>query len=51
MNPRLQNYLEMLFVEFKLGRAFLIELVAKFVEFFGQDWCSTVKNSCSTKEK
>lgn len=43
--------LEMLFVELKLGGTFLIELVTELAEFFGQDRCTTVKNTCSKNPK
>lgn len=33
----------MLLVEFKLGWTFLIELIAKLAEFFGQNWYSTIE--------
>lgn len=42
-NKRSKNLLKMLLVEFKLSWTFLIELIAKLAEFFGQNWCSTIE--------
>lgn len=44
----LEDLLEVLLVEFELGRASLIIFIAEYFKFFGQDWCTTVENTYSS---
>lgn len=41
------DFLEVFLVEFKFSCTSLIILIAEYLQFFGQYWCTTVENTCS----